>query len=87
MLATIYPASAVLKATDFCFLLIQDIEVDPKVKQHLEVILQSTTLPAQLSSVYLTSLTVNLNPLGHKDISEDSWHQSSEAQPNMSSQC
>jgi len=32
MLATIYPASAVLKATDFYFLLIQDIEADPEVK-------------------------------------------------------
>ena len=88
MLAAIYFASAVLKATDFCFLLIQDIEADPKVKQHPEVLLRSTTLPAQSASVYpgsLTSPTVYLNPLCHEDISEDSWHQSSEAQPNMSS--
>jgi len=81
MLATIYPALAVLKAIDFCFLLIQDIEADPKVKQHSEVLLRSTTLPAQLALVYLTSPIVYLNPLCHKDILEDSWHQSNEAQP------
>ena len=65
MLAAMYSASAVLKATDFYFLLIQDIEADPKEKQHPEVLFQSTTLPAQLASIYpssLTSLAVYLNP-------------------------
>jgi len=65
MLAIIYPASVVLKATDFYFLLIQDTEADPKVKHHPEVLLRSTTLPAQSTSVYpssLTSLAVYLNP-------------------------
>ena len=65
MLATIYLASAVLKATDFCFLLIQDIEAKPKVKQHPDVILRSTTLPTQSASVYpwsLKLLTVYLGP-------------------------
>ena len=68
MLAAIYSASAVLKATDFCFLLIPDIEADPKVKQHPEVLLRSTTLLAQSASVYPSSLTspaVYLNPLYH----------------------
>ena len=65
MLAAMYSALAVLKATDFCFLLIQEIEVDPKEKQHPEVLFWSTTLPAQLASVYPSSLTspaVYLNP-------------------------
>jgi len=34
-----YPASSVLKATDFCFLLIQDIEVEPKENYHSKVLL------------------------------------------------
>ena len=34
MLATMYSASAVLRATDFYSLLIQDIVADPKLKQH-----------------------------------------------------
>jgi len=65
ILASMYSASAVLKAIDFCFLLIQDIEADPKEKQHPKVLLQSTTLPAQSTSVYPSSLTspaVYLNP-------------------------
>ena len=51
-----YSALAVLKATDFYFLLIQDIEADPSVKQHPDVILRSTTLPAQSTSIYPWSL-------------------------------
>ena len=65
MLAVMYSASVVLKATDFYFLLIQDIEADPKEKQHPEVLLWSTTLPAQSASVYPSTLTfpaVYLNP-------------------------
>lgn len=38
MLGAIYSALPVLKDTDFCLLLIQDIEVDPKEKQHPEVL-------------------------------------------------
>ena len=34
MLAAIYSALVVLRVTDFCFLLIQDIEADSKEKQH-----------------------------------------------------
>ena len=56
ILAAIYSTSTVLKATDFCFLLIQDIEAEPKVKKHLDVLLQSTTLPTQLVWVYPSSL-------------------------------
>ena len=41
------PNSAVLKATDFYFLLTQDIEAEPKENQHSEALLQSTMLPAQ----------------------------------------
>ena len=42
-----------------------DIEADPKVKQYPEVLLRSSTLPAQSTSVYPSSLTspaVYLNP-------------------------
>ena len=56
ILAAMYLASAMLKATDFCFLLIQEIEAEPRVKQHPNVLLQSTTLPAQSASVYPWSL-------------------------------
>jgi len=42
MLVAIYFASAVLKAIDFYFLLIQDIEADPKEKQHSKVLLRSS---------------------------------------------
>lgn len=46
----------VLKETDFCFLLIQYIEVDPKEKQHPDVLFRSTTLLAQSASEYPCSL-------------------------------
>lgn len=46
ILVAMYLVSAVLIATDFCFLLIQDIEAEPKENQHLEMLLQSSTLPA-----------------------------------------
>jgi len=65
MLAAMYSASVVLKATDFCFLLIQDIEANAKERQHPEVLFQSSILPAQSASVYPSSLTflaVYLNP-------------------------
>jgi len=42
-----YLVSVVLKETDFCFLLIQDIEAKTKEKQHREVLLRSTKMPAQ----------------------------------------
>ena len=51
-----YSASVVLKATDFYILLIQDIEADPKMKQHPDVLLRSTTLPTQSAWVYPWSL-------------------------------
>ena len=39
MLASMYSISIVLKATNFYFLLIHDIIVDPKLKKHLDVLL------------------------------------------------
>ena len=65
ILSAMYSATAVLKATDFCFLLIHDIEADPSVKQHPYVLLRSTTLLAQSASVYPWSVmlsTVYLSP-------------------------
>ena len=59
ILAAMYSASAVLKATDFCFLLIHEIEAEPRLKQHPDVLLRSTTLPAQLASVYPRSITLS----------------------------
>ena len=59
--AAMYSALAVLKATDFCFL----HEAVPSVKQHLDVLLESTTLPIQSALVYPWSVifpTVYLNP-------------------------
>ena len=47
ILTAMYLASAVLKATDFCFLLIQDIEAEPKEKQHLEVLLRNIIITMQ----------------------------------------
>ena len=38
-LATMYLASAVLKAVDFCFPLMHDIEPKPRKKQHPNVLL------------------------------------------------
>ena len=59
--AAMYLASVVLKATEFRFLL----EADLRVKQHPDVLLRSTTLPAQSASVYPRSvilLAVYLSP-------------------------
>ena len=58
ILVAMYLASAVLKATDFYFLLIHDIEAEPSVKQHPDVLLRSTILLAQSALVYPWSVTV-----------------------------
>ena len=50
-LATIYSASAVLRATEFCFLLHQEITAEPRLKQHLEVLFLSAVHLAQSESV------------------------------------
>ena len=52
ILAAMYSTSPMLKATNFYFLLIQDIEAEPSVKQYPDVLLRSTTLPTQSASVY-----------------------------------
>ena len=46
ILAAMYSASALLKATNFYFLLIQDSEAEPSEKQHINVLLRSSTFPA-----------------------------------------
>ena len=50
--AAMYYASVVLRAILDCFLLCHEIIADPKLKQHLEVLFLSETLPAQSASVY-----------------------------------
>jgi hypothetical protein len=50
--AAMYYASVVLRAMLDCFLLCHEIMVDPKLKQHPEVLFLSETLPAQSASVY-----------------------------------
>jgi hypothetical protein len=50
--ASMYSASAVLRAILDCFLLCHEIIVDLKLKQHPEVLFLSATLPAQSASVY-----------------------------------
>jgi hypothetical protein len=50
--ATMYSASAVLRAMLDYFLLYHDIMDNPKLKQHPEVLFLSETLPAQSASVY-----------------------------------
>jgi hypothetical protein len=47
----VYSASVVLKATLDCFLLCHEVMVDPRLKQHPEVLFLSETLPAQSESV------------------------------------
>jgi hypothetical protein len=49
---TMYSASAVLRVMMDCFLLCHEIMADPKLKQHLEVLFFSATLPSQSESVY-----------------------------------
>ena len=51
VLAAKYSASDELKATDFCFLLHQEVIPDPMLKQYLEVLFRSTELPTQSASV------------------------------------
>jgi hypothetical protein len=45
--ATMYFASAVMRAMLDCFLLSHEIMADPKLKQHPEVLFLLETLPAQ----------------------------------------
>jgi hypothetical protein len=49
--ATMYFASAVLRAILDRFLLCHEVMADPKLKQHPEVLFLSKTLPAQSKSV------------------------------------
>ena len=51
VLAAIYLASAELSATDFCFLLHQEVIPDPRLKQYPLVLFRSTGLPVQSASV------------------------------------
>ena len=49
--AAMYSTLAVLSATLVCFLLNHHITVEPKFKQHLEVLFLSLTFPTQFESV------------------------------------
>jgi hypothetical protein len=49
-LAAMYSTSAELKATDFCFLLKQEIAPEPKLKQQPDVLFLSTLLHTQSAS-------------------------------------
>jgi hypothetical protein len=51
-LNAIYSASAVLKATELCFLLHQETMANSKVKQQPDVLFRSTALPAPIG-IYL----------------------------------
>ncbi|KAK2373802.1 hypothetical protein QL285_074813 [Trifolium repens] len=50
--AAMYSASAVDSATQFCFLLNQDIRLVPRKKHPPEVLFLSSALPAQSASQY-----------------------------------
>jgi hypothetical protein len=54
--AAMYSAYVVLRAILDCFLLYHEIMVDPRLKQHPEVLFLSETLPTQSESVYPLSL-------------------------------
>jgi hypothetical protein len=49
--AAMYFAYVVLRAILDCFLLFHEVMVDPKLKQHPEVLFLSEALPAQSESV------------------------------------
>jgi hypothetical protein len=51
-LVEMYYAFAVLWAMEPCFLLDQEIIVEPKLKQYLEVLFWSNVLPIQYEFVY-----------------------------------
>jgi hypothetical protein len=51
LLATMYYASSVLWAKEPCFLLDQEIIVEPKLKQYPEVLFRSTVLSIQSKSI------------------------------------
>ena len=57
VLVAIYSASTELRATDFCFLLHQDIILDPTLKQYSEVLFRSAELLAQSTSLNPFNLT------------------------------
>jgi hypothetical protein len=50
--ATMYSASVVLEAILYFSLLCHEVMAGPRLKQHLEVLFLSETLPAQSESVY-----------------------------------
>jgi hypothetical protein len=54
--ATMYSASAMLGAMLDCSLLCHEVMVDPRLKQHPEVLFLSETPPAQFESIYLYNL-------------------------------
>ena len=56
VLASIYSASVELRATDFCFLLDQEVILDLMLKQYPVVLFRSIELPAQSASVNPLSL-------------------------------
>jgi hypothetical protein len=56
-LVAMYSASVVLWAMEPCFLLDQEIIVEPKLKQYPEVLFRSTLLPIQSESVKPWSIT------------------------------
>jgi hypothetical protein len=66
ILTSIYSASIDLSATKVFFVLNHDITVDPKMKQHHEVLFLSSALPAQYESKYPCRFTPSppryLNP-------------------------
>ena len=56
VLAAIYSASDELRATNFCFLLHEEVIPDPMLKQYLEVLFESIELPTQFVSINLLNL-------------------------------
>jgi hypothetical protein len=50
--ATMYSTSVMLGVMLDCSLLCHEIMADPRLKQHLEVLFLSETLPAQSESIY-----------------------------------
>jgi hypothetical protein len=56
-LAAMYLTSAELSDIESCFLLNKEITVDPKMKQHHEVLFVSISLPSQSESEYPCNFT------------------------------
>jgi hypothetical protein len=56
-LVAMYSTSIELNATEICFMLNHEMTVDPKLKQHPEVLFRSVSLPSQYESKYPCNLT------------------------------